>query len=85
VTILKNCRDAMTADGRVLIIEAVLQPGAATSFGKFVDLSMLVMTGGRERTEAEYRTLLEAAGLKLTRVIPTQTEMSIIEAAKGIQ
>jgi hypothetical protein len=83
VMILKNCRNAMTADGRVLIIEAVLQPGDATSFGKFVDLNMLVMTGGRERTETEYRTLLEAAGLKLTKVIPTQTEMSIIEAAKA--
>jgi hypothetical protein len=83
VTILKNCRKAMTAEGRVLIVEAVLQPGVATSFAKFVDLNMLVMTGGRERTESEYRTLLEAAGLKLTRVIPTQTEMSIIEAVKA--
>jgi hypothetical protein len=83
VTILRNCRGAMTADGRVLIIEAVLQPGQATSFAKFVDLNMLVMTGGRERTEPEYRTLLEAAGLKLTRVIPTQTEMSIIEAVRA--
>jgi len=83
VTILKNCRDAMTSDGRVLIVEAVLQPGAATSLGKFVDLNMLVMTGGRERTETEYRTLLEASGLKLTKVIPTQTEMSIVEAAKA--
>ncbi len=83
VTILKNCRNAMTADGRVLIIEAVLQAGDATSFGKFVDLNMLVMTGGRERTETEYRTLLEAAGLKLTKVISTQTEMSIIEATKA--
>jgi O-methyltransferase domain/Dimerisation domain len=82
-TILKNCRNAMTADGRVLIIEAVLQPGAATSFGKFVDLNMLVMTGGRERTEAEYRTLLDAGGLKLARVVPTQTEMSIIEATRA--
>jgi hypothetical protein len=83
VMILKNCRNAMRADGRVLIVEAVLQPGAATSFGKFVDLNMLVMSGGHERTETEYRTLLEAAGLKLTRVIPTQTEMSIIEAARA--
>ena len=83
LTILRNCRGAMTADGRVLIIEAVLQPGEATSFAKFVDLNMLVMTGGRERTEPEYRTLLESAGLKLTRIIPTQTEMSIVEAVKA--
>jgi hypothetical protein len=83
VQILKNCRDAMPADGRVLIIEAVLQPGAATSFSKFIDLNMLVMTGGRERTESEYRMLLEAAGLRLARLIPTQTEMSVIEAIRA--
>ena len=53
VAILKNCREAITADGKVLIVEAVLQPGRATSFSKFGDLNMLVMTGGRERTEAE--------------------------------
>jgi hypothetical protein len=83
VTILKNCRTAMTIDGRVLIVEAVLRSANATSFSKFMDLNMLVMTGGRERTENEYRALLDAAGLKLTKVIPTQTEMSIIEAARA--
>jgi hypothetical protein len=80
VTILKNCAHAMTAGGRVLIVEAVLQPGKATSFSKFMDLNMLVMTGGRERMEAEYRLLIERAGLKLNRLVPTGTEMSIIEA-----
>jgi hypothetical protein len=83
VTILKNCRSAMTTSGKVLLVEAVIRPGAATSFSKFMDLNMLVMTGGRERTEAEYWALLEAAGLRLTRIIPTQTEMSIIEAVRA--
>jgi hypothetical protein len=41
---------------------------------------VLVMTGGQERTEAEYANLLSGAGLKLTRIIPTHTEMSVIEA-----
>jgi O-methyltransferase/methyltransferase family protein len=81
--ILGNCRRAMTGDGKVLIVEAVLQAGPATSFSKFMDLNMLVMTGGRERTEAEYRALLEAAGLKFSRIIPTQTDMSIIEAVRA--
>jgi len=80
VAVLKNCRDAITAGGKVLIVEAVLQPGRATSFSKFLDLNMLVMTGGRERTETEYRKLLSTAGLSLARIIPTQTQVSIIEA-----
>lgn len=81
--ILRNCRSAMAANGRVLLVEAVIQPGTATSFSKYVDLNMLVMTGGRERTEAEYRALLDSAGLRLTRIIPTSTEMSILEAVQA--
>jgi len=64
-------------------VEAVIQPGPATSFSKYVDLNMLVMTGGRERTEVEYRALLDSAGLRLTRIIPTHTEMSVIEAVQA--
>lgn len=70
----------MSAGGKVLLVEAVLKPGRATSFAKFLDLNMLVMTGGLERTEAEYANLLSAAGLKLARIIPTHTVMSVIEA-----
>ena len=81
--ILKNCREAMAAGGRVLLVEAVVQPGSATSFSKFMDLNMLVMTGGRERTEEEYAKLLGAAGLKLGKIVPTQTEMSVIEAVRA--
>jgi hypothetical protein len=81
--ILKNCRSAMAANGRVLLVEAVIQPGTASSFSKCIDLNMLVMTGGRERTEAEYRALLDSAGLRLTRIVPTHTEMSVIEAVQA--
>jgi hypothetical protein len=81
--ILRNCRSAMAANGRVLLVEAVIQPGTATSFSKYVDLNMLVMTGGRERTKAEYRALLDSAGLRLTRIIPTYTEMSVLEAVQA--
>ena len=78
--ILTNCRKALAPGGKVLLIEAVLLPGRASAFSKFMDLNMLVMTGGRERTEGEYRVLLASAGLRLTKIVPTQTEMSIIEA-----
>jgi hypothetical protein len=51
--------------------------------GKLIDLNMLVMTsGGRERTEAEYRALFEKAGFKLTRIVPTQDDVSIIEGIR---
>lgn len=81
--ILKNCCAAMENGGRVLIIESVVQPGTATSFSKFMDLAVLVMTGGRERKEREYRALLGRVGLRLTHIIPTNTEMSLIEAQRS--
>jgi len=63
VTILRNCRRAMPQQAKLLLIEAVIPPGNTPSFHKFMDLNMLVMTGGRERTEDEYRALLAAADL----------------------
>jgi hypothetical protein len=78
--ILRNCHRAMTAQGKLLIIEPVILPGTEHSFRKFTDLVMLVMNGGRVRTEAEHRALLAAAGFRLTRLIPTPSEMSVIEA-----
>jgi hypothetical protein len=80
VAILGNCRRAMLGRGRLLLIEAVIPAGNAPAFHKFMDLNMMVMTGGRERTAAEYRALLETAGFRLARIVPTATEMSVIEA-----
>jgi hypothetical protein len=82
IAILRNCREALTPGGKVLLIEAVVEPGPATAFSKLMDLNMLVMTGGRERTEPEYRALLQSAGLTLTRIVPTHTAMSVIEASR---
>jgi SAM-dependent methyltransferase len=79
VTLLKNCHRAMAKNGKLLVVEAIIPLDNAPSFHKFMDLNMLVMTGGRERTEAEYQALLEAAGFRLTRVISTQSEMRVIE------
>ena len=80
--ILKNCHSAMVNGGRLLLVETVVPEGNDPSFAKMMDLQMLVMTGGRERTEAEYRDLFAAGGFKLTRVIPTESPMSIIEGTK---
>ena len=77
--ILGNIRRVMGARARLLIIERVIPSGNGPFVGKHVDITMLVLTGGMERTELEYRRLIEAAGLKLSRVVPTATGSSIIE------
>jgi hypothetical protein len=81
VQILETCRRALPASGRLLLVEMVLPAGDEPHFGTLLDLEMLVMTqGGRERTEAEYRQLLERAGFRLQRVVPTSSPASVIEA-----
>jgi ubiquinone/menaquinone biosynthesis C-methylase UbiE len=82
VALLKNCHRVMPAKGKLLLVEAIIPAGDSPSFHKFMDLNMLVMTGGRERTEAEYRSLLDAAGFSLQNIISTQTEMSVLEAVR---
>ena len=73
------------ADGaRVLLIESIVPAGNQPHSSKFMDLNMLVLNhGGRERTEAEYRSLLEAAGLKLSQILPTPSPLSVIEGVRG--
>ena len=79
--ILRNCRQVMSPSVRLLVIETIIPPGNAPSPTKLIDLQMLVLTGGRERTAAEYQALLESAGLELARIIPTPTQVSVIEGA----
>ncbi|MEG4576766.1 methyltransferase [Microcoleus sp. N3A4] len=81
ITILKNCRRAMGDKGKLLLAEMVIPLGNKTlSSFSFLDLNMLVMLpGGSERTEAEYRALFEAAGFQLTKIVPTQSTISLIE------
>lgn len=79
--ILAACRNAAGADSRLLICERIVPPGNEPSSAKLIDLHMLMTNhGGRERTENEYRGLLEAAGFHLARVVPTSTPWSLIEA-----
>ena len=82
VTILKNCHRALPENGKLILVEAVVPSGSEPHFSKFIDVNMLVMTGGRERTEAEFRKLYEAAGFRLTRVVPTESPFSVIEGAR---
>jgi hypothetical protein len=80
LTILGHCRAAMGPDSRLLIVEAVLPDGNVPHQGKLQDLVMLLFPGGQERTEAEYASLLDKAGFRLRRVIPTSSVVSIVEA-----
>ncbi|NJD56822.1 MAG: methyltransferase [Nitrospirae bacterium] len=82
VTILRNCREAMNAGGKVLVVEMVVPPGNEPGFGKWLDL-MMMLVGGRERTGEEYRRLFSAAGLKLNRGIPTASDVSILECVQA--
>jgi hypothetical protein len=78
--ILANCRNAVPANGVLLLVELSLGEANIPSFGKFIDIAMLSLTGGRERTEAEFATLLSSAGFQLNRVIPVNAQFCILEA-----
>jgi hypothetical protein len=80
VRILSNCRQALVRSGTLLLIEPVIEPGNQPSPAKLLDLQMLVVTGGRQRTRAEYAELLESAGFRLARVVGTDSGESVIEA-----
>ncbi len=81
-TILRNCHEAMNANGSVLIVESVITPGNDPSFAKLLDLTMMVVPGGKERTAEEYRVLLESSGFTLSQAVPTNSDVSIIEGRK---
>lgn len=80
LTILGHCRNVITPDGRLLIVETILPTGDTPHQGKVQDMVMLVIPGGQERTEAEYASLLSKAGFRLSRVVPTESVVSVVEA-----
>jgi len=82
VAIMKNCHRALPENGKLILIEAVVPATSEPHFSKFIDLNMLVITGGRERTQEEFRDLYEASGFKLTRIVPTESPFSVIEGVK---
>ena len=80
VRILQNCRAAMTNEARLLLSEGIVPSGGEPSEAKLFDINMLVSCGALERTEQEYGDLLDTAGFEMTRVIPTRSPLSLIEA-----
>ncbi len=83
IKVLTNIRKAMSTYGRVLLVEAVVGDVNEPDFAKILDIEMLVSPGGKERTATEYADLFRHSGLKLSRVIPTRSPYSVIEAVKA--
>lgn len=79
--ILSTCRAAMADTACVLVVELVLPEGHQPSVGKLADLEMLVITGGRQRTEAEHRALYARAGFRVTRIVPFIGRFSLVEGS----
>ncbi|MFQ5917261.1 MAG: methyltransferase [Candidatus Binatia bacterium] len=79
IEILKNCHRAMDHRGKLLVIAMVIPQGNEPFYGKFHDLQMMVVTGGCDHTETEYRELFTSAGFKLTNIFSTQSSVSVIE------
>jgi hypothetical protein len=82
LTILGHCHAGVKAGGRVLIVEMVIPERNVPAVSKFLDLIMLTFLTGRERTEAEYRDLLDRAGFELTSIVPTPSPYSVIEGVR---
>jgi hypothetical protein len=80
VKILRNCREAIAPGGRVMLVEQVVSEGNVPCPGKMMDIMMLLMEQGRERTEAEFASLFEAAGFRLSQRTPLMGAWSVLEA-----
>lgn len=80
--ILRNCREALRniKSGKLLLVEAVIPSGSAFDMSKIFDMQMMVIAGGRERTQEEFQRLLADSGFRMTAVLSTQSVLSIVEA-----
>lgn len=82
LTILRNCHAVMSPGNKLLLVESVIPPGNEPFMGKFLDLTMMLIPGGKERTKEEYRELYDRAGFDLVRIVPTTTDVSVIEGIR---
>ncbi|MBD2515273.1 hypothetical protein H6G93_09670 [Nostoc sp. FACHB-973] len=83
IALLKSCYEAMPEHGKLILVEQVIPSGNQASFSKMLDLQMLVLCpGGCERTEAEYRILMEKSKFQLIKIVSTQSSLSVIEGVK---
>lgn len=83
VAILNSCYRAMLPQSKLLLVEAVISPGNAPAFAKFQDLKLMLTSGGRERTEDEFRVLFRRARLRLHQLRALNPETHLLEVVKG--
>jgi hypothetical protein len=83
IAILRNCAQALAPGGKVVVIEQVMPDGPGAGRAVSLDMTMMIMTGGHERTADEFARLFNAAGLRLTRMISTQAGASVIEGMRA--
>ena len=81
--ILENCHAAMKPGSSLLVVESIIPPGNKFLIAKLLDLEVLEVGGGRERTEGEFRDLFESSGFTLSRAAPTQESISVIEGIRS--
>jgi SAM-dependent methyltransferase len=83
IKLLKNCNRTLSKGGKLLIMEPAIIDGSPYKlFSQMLDLDMMILTGGKERTPEEYNTILNASGFKYSNIISTETPLYIIEANK---
>jgi len=82
ISILKNCHHAMQQDSRLLIIDTIVSQENVRDFSKDIDIAMMVLCGGKERTQTEWKMLIEKADLQLINIYTTPSMLSIIEVQK---
>jgi hypothetical protein len=78
VALLTNVKKAARADARLMVVESVIPETPEFDMGKWMDMNMMAMTTGRERTAAEFRSLFEQAGFALDQIVPTPSPLSIV-------
>src|SRR4029078_361133 len=82
IKILKNCGKNLEAGGKVLLVETIIPIGNEAHMGKWIDIEMFMLPGGRERTKEEFRELFDRAGFKLNRIVPTNSPLWVVESEK---
>lgn len=82
LSILKNCHAVMSPGNKLLLVESVIPSGNDPFMGKFLDLTMMLIPGGKERTADEYREIFGKAGFDLVRIVPTSAEVSVVEGVR---
>jgi hypothetical protein len=83
ITILANCAKSLSGSGRILLVESLIKGPDVPDFGKTLDIFMLTMPGGKERTEEEYGELLAKASLRINRIVPNRSPLWLIEAVRA--